>query len=31
MAVYKPTYCYPFLNSFDPRLVATLTEPVPAQ
>lgn len=31
MAVYKPTLCYPFLNSFDPRLVATNTNGLPTE
>jgi len=31
MAVYKATYCYPFLNTFDPRVVATKTNKFPAQ
>lgn len=31
MAVYKPTLCYPFLNSFDPRLVATNTNSLPTE
>lgn len=31
MAVYKPTLCYPFLNSFEPRLAATNTNGLPTE
>ena len=31
MAVYKATYCYPFLNSFDGRVTATSEDSTPSQ
>lgn len=31
MAVYKATYCYPFLNTFDGRVTATSENSTPAQ
>lgn len=31
MAVYKATYCYPFLNTFDGRVTATTEMTTPAQ
>lgn len=31
MAVYKATYCYPFLNTFDARVTATTKISTPAQ